>query len=220
MTGSRRDEATRTRRSLAREYRRRGYDVVEQPRGDGLPEFLHDFSPDLVVRKEGDCAVVVIKTREEVIGSNEIVEMAARVDAQPGWRLEFVSLGRRKVAAAGPSEQGLEQLMASALAVYDAGERNLALISLVSVAEELLRDVALEQRIRTRDQDIRTIIGALEFEGLIDEATTSVLERAWERRNELVHGGAAATVGPSRDEMHRIVAACRDVWAARRLQAA
>jgi hypothetical protein len=219
MTGSRRDEATRTRRSLAREYRRRGYDVVEQPRGDGLPEFLHDFSPDLVVRKEGDCAVVVIKTREEVIGSNEIVEMAARVDAQPGWRLEFVSLGRRKVAAAGPSEQGLEQLMASALAVYDAGERNLALISLVSVAEELLRDVALEQRIRTRDQDIRTIIGALEFEGLIDEATTSVLERAWERRNELVHGGAAA-VGPSLEELCRIVAACRDVWAARRLQAA
>ena len=86
-----------------------------------LPEFLRGFSPDLVVRKEGDCAVVVIKTREEVIGSNEIVEMAARVDAQPGWRLEFVSLGRRKVAAAGPSEQGLEQLMASALAVYDAG---------------------------------------------------------------------------------------------------
>ena len=44
-----------------------------------------------------------------------------------------------------------------------------------------MRDVALEQRIRTPDQDIRTIIGALEFEGLIDEATTSVLERALER---------------------------------------
>jgi hypothetical protein len=89
----------------------------------------------------------------------------------------------------------------------------------VSVAEELLRDVALEQRIGTRDKDIRTIIGALEFEGLIDEATTSVLERAWEQRNELVHGGAAA-VGPSLEELCRIVAACRDVWAARRLQAA
>ena len=200
-------------------YRRRSYDVVEQPRGDGLPEFLRGLSPDLVVRKEDDCAVVVIKTREEVVGSNEIVELAAKVDAQPGWRLEFVSLGRRKVAAAGPSEQGLEQLMASALAVYDAGERNLALISLVSVAEELLRDVALEQRIRTPDQDIRTIIGALEFEGLIDEATTSVLERAWERRNELVHGGMAA-MGPNREEMDRIVDACREVWAARRLQAA
>ena len=55
------------------------------------------------------------------------------------------------MAATGPSEQGLE---------------------------ELLRDVALEQRIRTRDQDARTIIGALEFEGLIDAATASVLERA------------------------------------------
>jgi hypothetical protein len=219
MTGSRRDEATRARRSLAREYRRRGYEVVEQPRGDSLPEFVRDFSPDLIVRKEDDCAVVVIKTREEVIGSNELVEMAAQVNAQPGWRLEFVSLGRQKGAAAGPSEQGLEQLMASALAVYDAGERNLALISLVSVAEELLRDVALEQRIRTRDQDARTIIAALEFEGLIDATTTSVLERAWERRNELVHGGTAA-VGPSRGELCGIVDACREVWAARRLAVA
>jgi hypothetical protein len=219
MTGSRRDEAARTRRSLAREYRRLGYEVLEQPDGDGLPEFLRGFSPDLVVMKEGDCAVVVIKTREEVIGSNELVELAATVDAQPGWRLEFLSLGRQKAAAAGPSEQGLEGLMASALAVYDAGERNLALISLVSVAEELLRDVALEQRIRTRDQDARTIIAALEFEGLIDEATTSVLERAWERRNELVHGGAAV-VSPSREEVRQIMDACREVLAARRLQAA
>jgi uncharacterized protein YutE (UPF0331/DUF86 family) len=109
--------------------------------------------------------------------------------------------------------------MASALAVYDAGERNLALISLVSVAEELLRDVALEQRIRTRDQDARTIIAALEFEGLIDEATTSVLERAWERRNELVHG-EAAVMSPSREEVRRIADACREVRAARRLEAA
>ncbi len=68
--------------------------------------------------------------------------------------------------------------MLSALAVYDAGERNLALISLVSVAEELLRDVASQQRIGTRDQDARSIIRALEFDGVIDEATTSVLERA------------------------------------------
>ena len=86
--------------------------------------------------------------------------------------------------------------MLSALAVYDAGERNLALISLVSVAEELLRDVASQQRIGTRDQDARSIIRALEFDGVIDEATTSVPERAWERRNELVHGGMA-TVSPS-----------------------
>jgi hypothetical protein len=82
----------------------------------------------------------------------------------------------------------------------------------------LRRDGALEQRIRTRDQDARTIIGALECEGLIDAATASVLERARERRNELVHGGMAA--GPSRGELCGIVDACRQVCAARRLQAA
>ena len=150
--------------------------MVEQPRGDSLPEFLRDFSPDLIVMKDGDSAVVEIKTREEVIGSNEIVELAARVDAHPGWRFEFVSLGREEVAATGPSEQGLEQLMASALTAYDAGERKLALIYLVSVVEELLRDVAVENRVKTRGRDTRTIIGALEFEGLIDAATTSDLE--------------------------------------------
>ena len=77
------------------------------------------------------------------------------------------------------------------------------------------RGTAEGGRVGAADQDTRTIIGALEFERLIDEATTSALERAWERRNELVHGAAAA-VGPSREEMHRVVDACREVWAARR----
>jgi hypothetical protein len=37
------------------------------------------FSPDLVVMKEGDYAVVVIKTREEVIDSNDILDEVERV---------------------------------------------------------------------------------------------------------------------------------------------
>lgn len=48
MIDDRSDERLKTQRRLAREYRKRGYSVIEQPRGDDLPPFLRQFSPDLI----------------------------------------------------------------------------------------------------------------------------------------------------------------------------
>ena len=62
MAGNRSDERLRKQRSVAREYRKRGYQMVEQPRWDSLPSFLRGFSPDLIATKDDDCAVVEIKT--------------------------------------------------------------------------------------------------------------------------------------------------------------
>ena len=94
MTDDRKDERLRAQRRAAR-VRRLGYEVLEQPRGDALPSFLRAFAPDLVVMKDDDHAVVEIKTRESIIGSNEFVDLAKTIEDHPGWRLELISLGRR-----------------------------------------------------------------------------------------------------------------------------
>jgi len=219
MAGSRTDERLRTQRSVAREYRKGGYDVVEQPRGDSLPPFLRGFAPDLIAMKDDDRAVVEIKTAEGLRGSNEIKELAAAIDAHAGWRFELISLGTRKDAAsAGVSEDSLEQLLASPLTAYDSGRRDLALIYLVSVLDELVRDVAVRYRIKGRDRSARAVISELAFQGIIDGATADVLDRAWDRRNAIVHGRIEVE-SPSRDEVLRVVAACREVQSSMRLKA-
>ena len=65
----------------------------------------------------------------------------------------------------------------------------------------------------------RAIIPGLAFQGIIDGTTADVLDQAWNRRNAIVHGRPEAE-SPSRDEILRVVAACREVQAAMRLQAA
>ncbi len=220
MADDRSADALRTQRSVARGYRKRGYKVVEQPRGESLPSFLRGFSPDLIAMKDDDCAVVEIKTAECLRGSNEIKGLAAAVESHAGWRFELISLGtRREAAAAGLSEGGLEHLLAAALTAYDAGQRDISLIYLVSVLDELVRDAAMQHRIKGRDRSARSIIQELAFQGIIDGATADVLDRAWERRIAIAHGHPEAQ-SPRRDEILRLVAACRELQAAMRLLAA
>jgi hypothetical protein len=220
MTGTRGEEYLRTRRSVAREYRKRGYEVVEQPQGDGLPPFLRGFAPDLIAMKDDDRAVVEIKTAEGLRGSNEIRELAAVIEAHAGWRFELISLGRRKdTDLEALSESGLEHLLGAALTAYDSGQRDLSLIYLVSLLDELVRDAAMQHRIKGRDRSARAVIAELAFQGIIDGTTADVLDQAWERRNAIVHGRPEGE-SPSRDEIVRVVGACREIQAAMRLQAA
>jgi hypothetical protein len=218
MTDDRKDEHLRAQRRAAREYRRLGYEVLEQPRGDALPSFLRAFAPDLVVTRDDDHAVVEIKTRESIIGSNEFVELAKAVEAHPGWRLELISLGRRKEPLEELSPDALERLLAAGLSSYDAGQRDLALIYLVSVLDELVRDTAMRHRIKGRDRSASAVIQELAFQGIIDEETADVLDWAWQQRRAIVHGHAGAEM--SRAEIAQVVAACREVQEAMQVEAA
>ena len=220
MTGRRTDQHLRTRRNVAREYRKRGYAVIEQPRGDDLPPFLRGFAPDLIVMKDGDRAVVEIKTAEGLRGSNAIRDLAAVVEQHAGWRFELISLGRRKdIDMDAPPAGGLAHLLDAALTAYDSGQRDLSLIYLVSLLDELVRDAAVQHRIKGRDRSAQAIIAELAFQGIIDGATADVLDQAWDRRNAIVHGRLEAE-SPTRDEIARVIAASHEVQAAMRLQAA
>jgi len=219
MSDDRTEERRRAQRRTVREYRRQGDDVQEQPRGDALPQFLRSFAPELVVMRDDDRAVVEIKTREEIIGSNEFVALAKAVEANAGWRLELISLGRRKPVAEGLAEDALERLIAAAWSAFDAGKPDTALIYLVSLLDEFVRDAAIRHRVKWCDLAGPAIVHNLVFMGVIGEETANALYDAWKRRNAIVHGHSAAE-SPSKAEIARLIAACRDVQAAMRLEAA
>jgi Holliday junction resolvase len=50
-------------RMLAEEYRRKGYEVVEEPSQEQLPDFLFGYHPDLLIRKGDEAIVVEVKSR-------------------------------------------------------------------------------------------------------------------------------------------------------------
>ena len=207
------------RRRLARSYRKQGYRVIEEPRGEDLPPFLRGFSPDLVVTTDDDHAVIEIKSAESLKGSNEIIELAEAVAQHDGWRFELVSTGRTVPRPAQLSDDDLDRLLAPALSEDAAGRPDVALIYLVSLLDELVHDAVVWHDIRGRDRSARALIGELSFLGIIEDATADVLEQAWDWRNRIVHGRSASP-GPSAEEVGRVMDACRELVAATKLQAA
>src|SRR5690349_14437535 len=86
----------RTSRRVAASYRKQGYRVVVPVAPDALPVFLRDCQPDLIAERDDDHVVVESKPAGTLKGANDLVDLAERVAAQPGWRLELVTFRDRE----------------------------------------------------------------------------------------------------------------------------
>jgi hypothetical protein len=219
MARTRKDQRSRNRQTAARQYRKLGYEVVECPSGDQLPPFLRGFSPDLIATSDDDHVVLEIKRAADLKGSNEIKELAAAVDQRGGWRFELIALGPSPRDVVVPSETALGRLTERALALYDSGWPDAALLYAVSVLEELIRDAAAQHRIKGKLHATRAIVGDLVFRGVVGEEVADALDLAWDRRNRIVHG-STSDQDLGREAIVELIRVCREVHAEMRLQAA
>jgi hypothetical protein len=94
-------------REIAREYRDEGYTVVVEPPSSALPACLAEYPVDLLAKRGPKNVLVLVRTRREMIGATDMVELAGVVDPLPNWRLDLVAIkpeeaegnGRQPVAA-------------------------------------------------------------------------------------------------------------------------
>ncbi len=77
-------------KSIADRYRGKGYEVIEKPDPNLLPDFLAGYRPDLILRKGDESIVVEVKSRESLIGYPKLVDLDERLRNQPGWKLSLV----------------------------------------------------------------------------------------------------------------------------------
>lgn len=213
------DDRRRSLRAAAREYRKKGYDVIEHPAGEQLPPFLQGFSPGLLALHGDDRVVIEAKSREELKGSNEFVALATAVGQHEGWRLELIHLASRRPAAVGADRAKLDVLAARSRAAQEAGLQDAALIYALSVLEELIREIGAQHGIKVLRLSARAIVRELAFLGIVGGEAVEVLDRAWAER-ERIMSGAAGAVHADADAVGTLITACRDVQEAMRLEAA
>jgi hypothetical protein len=213
------DERLKTRRNAARKYRKLGYTVVEAPAEEELPAFLRGFAPDLIATNDDDKVVLEIKRAADLKGSNEIKELAAVIDQQSGWRFELMSPGIGPWDVLVPSEEKLERLIARGVALRDAGADDVAVIFLVSLLEELIRDVGLQHGLKGYRESTRAIIRELAFRGIVGNDVVDALDAGWDRRNRIVHGSDAGRTAGG-DDIAALMAACRELRETMSLEAA
>ena len=83
-------------RIIAEEYRSKGYEVIEQPSPEQLPEFLAGYQPDVLVQRGDEAIIVEVKSRSSLAKDSRITEMARLVQREPHWNFELVLVGEEE----------------------------------------------------------------------------------------------------------------------------
>ena len=166
--------------------------TVDPPR-ELLPGRLGDLGVDLLARKAGEAVVVQIKRQPHLASPPRLDHLAREIDAQPGWRLDLVVLGRRppdkeRLLATILGREEIAGRIASAEGLLDSGDKEAALLLMWSAVEAALRRRAAEENAPIRDRDPVDMLNRLHFDGLLTTDQYFTLRDIAESRNAVVHG--------------------------------
>lgn len=198
-----RSAEVRTQKRIARQYRTLGYDVVERPEPQHLPDFIRDTAPDLVARSASDNVVVEIKRHAALKGSNDLVGLAERVSDRPGWRLELVVLTDK---TASPFSDRTP-LIAKARAAAEAGLIDVACLSLLPVLAAILKDVAQAYGVRLAAAPARRLVDEMSYRGVLPEPLVDQCLAALAVGDRLMRNEPGGQL-PSRAEFEEMAQAC------------
>jgi len=77
-------------KELAREYEEKGFEVLIEPNNNHLPDFLKNYRPDIVLKKDDLNIVVEVKTSETIKNSEYLKELSAKINSNENWKFELV----------------------------------------------------------------------------------------------------------------------------------
>jgi hypothetical protein len=201
-------DVDRRRRQVAASYRRQGYRVTTQSAPDAVPPFLSGCHPDLIAEKAGDHVVIEVKLAASLKGTNDLVKLAERIAAEPGWRLELVALESQDNDSLILAPDWLERKLQP---IASATDDILISSYLIEVLAYLLRGLALRNKLRMRDKSPSRVANELAFAGVIDETVLTHIKDVLAWRDDLMHG--LSTTRTPVDQATEIKQLCRDLHA-------
>jgi len=204
MTAQKLSNEDRTRRRVAASYRRQGYSVVAAPTADVLPKFLLDCHPAVIAERGDDRVVVQIKPAGSLKGANDLVDLAQRVTAQPGWRLELITYKDKNPDATLISPQWLQQTLKPSNEALTCAYR-------LEVLGFLLRGLALRADKSVRNKTPTAIARELAFEGIIEGSLVDRIDDAYQWQADLLRGHLPSSAAA--EQAVALESICRDLFA-------
>jgi uncharacterized protein YutE (UPF0331/DUF86 family) len=186
---------------VAAEYRQKGYNVSVRPSSNEVPRFLTPFQPDLIAISANDNVVVEVKSSRDLT-SGSLVQLAEKVEAQPGWRLELVVVNppsAQEVPSYGVlvRDDRVDYLLREAQSLSREQRYESAALMAWAAAEAIFRRMALESGVEVEKKSSGSVLKLLYALGLIDAEQYDNFARAMEFRNAFAHG-FEATLHPER----------------------
>ena len=179
--------------ALAEEYRHKGYDVIETPRQEQLPQFLSGYHPDLLIRKDNEATVVKVKTRSSLTKEPRLKDLARILRAKQGWNFELVILGEdvqldTPEGAISFEKGDIRRGLETAKQLLTSGASEAALLIAWSRVEALVRLIAEEEKVKLNQLAPSYLLKQAVTNGLISREDYQLLTRIVKYRNAVVHG--------------------------------
>ncbi len=200
----------RAQKKVARRYKNQGYDVLENPEPDHLPEFLRGIAPDIIARSQSDNVVIEVKSHASLKGSNDLVSIAELVSGLPGWRFELVVPDDNKIDQPANSGVDYERLLEKVRIAASAGLFDMAYVYLVNVLAKAARDLAARYNIKSDGKTDRSLLIDLGFKGVLPEELLQQCLSSLSMRSRLVLA-LDEKENPSEDDLKDLLRLCEQL---------
>lgn len=179
---------------VARDYEKRGYKVVIEPKDSDLPSFLADFHPDLIAHNETESVVIEIKTHSSLSKTRYIDELASILEDKPSWRFELIVANPKNKTLVDSDENqllGETELIHrcnEAFKLFRSDHEEAAILLMWSALEAALRRIAEQEKISLEKDYPAYVIKKLYSLGVLDKDQYKILHEGMEIRNAIAHG--------------------------------
>jgi len=181
---------------IAHEYTDQGYEVVVEPSGADLPDFVREYTPDLIAKRGKDCLIIEIKQPRPDAERDRIRAIAERVQSQPGWRFVLISPQERPPnvitaeAVQTPDDKYVRALAQDARRLLNEAHYEAALLLAWSAVEGAMRVAASRANVDVKRPDTWSLMRELVSVGLLDRHRYTQLSDVFRWRSALAHGFA------------------------------
>lgn len=178
---------------LKRKYTLMGYDFIEQPNEEQIPDFLSNALPDAIAKKgsEGIVFEVLLAGKSEK-NSATANFLAREIPKHPGWKFELIVLDGSSVDDDANYDLGANDFkreLERVAKLVEGGDYKLAVVAGWALLESLKRFLTSN----SKDKSVKrykpsVVVEALVSEGLINDEEGENLRNIAYIRNKLVHG--------------------------------
>jgi hypothetical protein len=186
---------------IAQEYQAKRYDVTVQPEPSQLPDFLTDYRPDILARREEETVVIEIKSRISLAKSQYLPRLAQAIEERSGWRFELVVINPKDNALSLEDARSLEEgdiahTIKEIKEILKPHHPEAALLLAWSTTESTLRLLANKEEIPLQRRDPPYLLKQLAIYAAISRDEYNTFMRAMRLRNAIAHGFKATGFQP------------------------
>jgi len=186
-------------KELAREYRKKGYNVIIEPTRSDLPRFMSsmNFQPDLIALSDKENLVFEVKTGSTIHGIKEFATIADTIREHEGWDFVFVMTNPKeaptpKLSSPHPRIEDAYRYINKAALLLDSDKNDqfneAALLIAWSGVEATIRYALATVYEKTVEKNVTSLLRDSVMYGVISKTDAKYLDSVLSIRNEIAHG--------------------------------